>query len=500
MIIKNITIQHFKNIQNLSLDIDDNRFELNAHNGWGKSNTVDAILWLFTDKLRNASSDIQSIKAKPIPNDPTPSEQSKTATVIIATDVGTFQKSYYEVWKTIRGIERKVLEKHETSYMIDNVKHTKSSYENELALRLKMPLQFIPILMVADYFGKTLDYKERRKIIVDLVGDITVDEVIEEYPQLERARALFNGTLSIHQMIKTNKQEIARLIELERGYQLAIKTHETSLINKDVVAKKSALKSEQSELLKAIAMLEHKIKSIGADVTPEMWEERLKDTIFKYRQWEKVSSEKLTCISCGHVHTTKDVLEQIKKDGANCRKALENGALKEVVKLTKEENELLESSRKREREIDTILQSIYACENAIAKIKELQPQLYTTTQALAGEQQKGDLLSMYLDKWVSMFNLKANSLFESSGITFKLFDYKLNGALDETCEMLDNQVVYEKTNTASQIKLGIKLIDALKELKGYQDIPIVIDNAEAVVEKDFITNAQLIMFSAGKEN
>lgn len=501
MIIKSIKIENFKNIQMRVLDsVDPSRNSIVAKNGWGKSNTIDAILWVFTDKLKNNNSDIQSIKAKPILNDPLPSEQSKVATVTITTDVGTFQKSYMEVWKTIRGIERKVLSGHETKYMIDNVEYPKNKYEVELAGRLKMPLQFIPILMQSDYFGKILDYKERRKIVSEIVGVITVDDVSERFPQVERVRELLTSDLSLETLIKTNKQEVNKLREQEKAIETSISAHGASVVSLEDMKTKGDLKRLLSDTSMKIAYIEKKLVSTGMNDTPELWNNRLNEIAKSYLEWKDVKAPRITCLKCGYVHETSKTIEELIQDGKNARQALNNVNNKMAVVLSDDDKQALDELRKKEQEIDSMLKVIYASEQAVEKIKELKPQLQEVINKAIAAEQTGDLLNIYLDKWVVVFNDRVNELFKSSGITFKMFDYKLNGALDETCEMLDRLVPYEKTNTASQIKLGIKLIDALKELKGYQDLPILIDNAEAVVDKDFETNAQLIMFSAGKGN
>lgn len=500
MIIKSIAIQNFKNIQNMSIDFEEQRTNIIQRNGWGKSNTVDAILWVFTDKLKNNNSDIQSIKQKPIPNDPMPSEQSKVASVTIHTDKGIFHKSYMEIWKTVRGMDKKILDKHETKYVIDNTELTKTKYEVELASRLGMPLQFIPILMQSDYFGKILDYKERRKIVSDIVGKITVDDVIELHPMLERARELVNVDTSLDVLIKTNKQEITKLREQEKTLETSILTHKASLVSKDELGKKNELKKKLSDVSMAKAYLEKKLVSTGLNDTPELWEERLKEIVASYTVWKDIKAPQLTCLKCGYTHDTSKVIEELIQDGKNARTALNNVKNKVAVIVSEEDKKKLEELQQEEMTLDGQLKRIYSSEQAVEKIKELQPQLDETIRVAVKKEQVGDLLSIYLDKWVVIFNERVNQLFRASNLTFKMFDYKINGALDETCEMLDGLVPYEKTNTASQIKLGIKLIDALKELKGYQDLPIIIDNAEAVVDKDFITNAQLIMFSAGKDS
>jgi len=64
---------------------------------------------------------------------------------------------------------------------------------------------------------------------------------------------------------------------------------------------------------------------------------------------------------------------------------------------------------------------------------------------------------------------------------------------------MDGMVPYDRTNTASQIKLGIKLIEAIRKAKSWKELPILVDNAEAVVLRNFDTKAQVInLIASGK--
>lgn len=65
---------------------------------------------------------------------------------------------------------------------------------------------------------------------------------------------------------------------------------------------------------------------------------------------------------------------------------------------------------------------------------------------------------------------------------FKMFEEQINGGLKEICSVVSGGVPYEKgLNNAARINVGIDIINTLSEHYG-TTIPIIIDNAEAVVD------------------
>ena len=81
---------------------------------------------------------------------------------------------------------------------------------------------------------------------------------------------------------------------------------------------------------------------------------------------------------------------------------------------------------------------------------------------------KADILQERID---SLFTL----------VTFKMFDYTLEGNPVETCVPMINGVPYGSANRAARLNAGLDIINVLSKTYGY-NAPIWIDNAEAVNE------------------
>jgi exonuclease SbcC len=72
---------------------------------------------------------------------------------------------------------------------------------------------------------------------------------------------------------------------------------------------------------------------------------------------------------------------------------------------------------------------------------------------------------------------RINGMFKT--VKFKLFNYQVNGGVDETCETLIDGVPYSDANNAARINAGIDIINTLSEFYDTY-APVFVDNAESV--------------------
>lgn len=90
-----------------------------------------------------------------------------------------------------------------------------------------------------------------------------------------------------------------------------------------------------------------------------------------------------------------------------------------------------------------------------------------------------------------------NAMF--GAVKFKLFDRKINGAVDETCVCLVKGVPYPSANTAGKVQAGLDIINVFSKFYNIY-APIWIDNRESVIDLP-VTESQLICLkvSAGHD-
>ena len=183
-----LELTNFRNIEHQKLVFDGNS-KIIGENRIGKTNTLEAIVWLLTDKLLNGNTEISAIK----PIDDT----SKKVTVEAEFDVDgkkhTIKKVYGENWIKRRNTDELYLDGHFCEYHYDGIKQTTlkgfnnlfytdfgipvGSYDVEIVRLLTDPLY-------VGELGDSKDWTKLRTFIISLVGDVQPEEIYEAAPSL----------------------------------------------------------------------------------------------------------------------------------------------------------------------------------------------------------------------------------------------------------------------------------------------------------------------------
>lgn len=181
MELNRIVIDNFRNIQHAEYD---HLAKINIFSGpnrMGKTNTILAIYWAMTDVMMDGSSDSPSIKPQ--------SDPSAEVSVELTFDTFKLRKVYKEKWVKTRGSNDMTLTGHETIYYIDDVKTSITEAKKTLARNFgvegKTEIGKFDLLraVMDPYYIARNDWKVTRKFIIELVGDVTNDEIIATKPE-----------------------------------------------------------------------------------------------------------------------------------------------------------------------------------------------------------------------------------------------------------------------------------------------------------------------------
>lgn len=182
--IKTITLNNFKGIHTLTLEIGGKNARLEGDNGAGKSTVFDAFTWLLFGK-DHAGQDWTNFDIKPI--DPATGEavhglEHWVEAVLLIDGVETrLRRVIQEDWVKPRGQAERVLKGHKQQFFIDGIDTaTKSAYDaavhqwidEGVFKMLTNPLHFID--------DRYTGWQDRRKAIVALVGDPGRDAALQE--------------------------------------------------------------------------------------------------------------------------------------------------------------------------------------------------------------------------------------------------------------------------------------------------------------------------------
>ncbi|MCI6068206.1 MAG: AAA family ATPase [Galactobacillus timonensis] len=181
MELNRIVIDNFRNIQHAEYD---HLAKINIFSGpnrMGKTNTILAIYWAMTDVMMDGSSDFPSIKPQ--------SDPSAEVSVELTFDSFKLRKVYKEKWVKTRGSNDMTLTGHETIYYLDDVKtaitEAKKTLAKNFGVEGKTEIGKFDLLraVMDPYYIARNDWKVTRKFIIELVGDVTNDEIIATKPE-----------------------------------------------------------------------------------------------------------------------------------------------------------------------------------------------------------------------------------------------------------------------------------------------------------------------------
>jgi hypothetical protein len=215
------------------------------------------------------------------------------------------------------------------------------------------------------------------------------------------------------------------------------------------------------------------------------------------------------------VELSKDILELENSKTYNYVSELTKSLQKQLEgildNITQEENKTFDSEgiQSEISELETAnvkLQETIDEYNAQKRLKvrkeQRERELVRLEEQLADAEFKEELLAIYNKTYLRILNERVEHHFP--GVKFQLIkDNIKEGSWSQVCYVLVESekgllVPYETANTASKIKIGVKIASLLADALGWNKLPMVIDNAEAVTKSNryFDTDAQVITLVA----
>lgn len=151
-------------------------------NASGKTTLADAWFWLLfgKDSQNRASFEIKTLDAsgQAIPR----LDHEVEAEIFVDGKRLTLRKVLKEKWVTQRGKADAVNSGHTTDYSIDGVPAKESEYAARVAQIASE--ETFRILTDPYYFAETLHWQKRRKLLLEVCGDVSDAEVVESEPRL----------------------------------------------------------------------------------------------------------------------------------------------------------------------------------------------------------------------------------------------------------------------------------------------------------------------------
>lgn len=210
--LETLTLRNFKGVRDFTLHADGQDVRIFGDNATGKTTLFDAFLWLLFDKDSQNKKDfgIKTLKdgqsLKGINHEVEGAFKIDGQTLVL-------QKVYAEKYTKSRSAATKELTGNETQYFIDGVPVKKKEYVEKISSIIDEDV--FKLLTSPSYFNEKLHWQDRRKILLEVCGDIPDLEVINSNKKLSPLPGILEGrTIENHRkVIAAKKAEINSELE-----------------------------------------------------------------------------------------------------------------------------------------------------------------------------------------------------------------------------------------------------------------------------------------------
>ena len=249
--LKSLQLVNFKGIKSLKIDFKD-QTSIYGQNASGKTTIFDAFTWLLFGKDSTDRKDFE-IKTLDTFNQVIP-KLDHEVTGILQVDGRnvTLKRVYKEKWVKRRGTDTESMDGHETLFYVDDVPYQANEYQKYISSLID---ESVFKMITNPHYFNSLHWTDRRKILSEIVGEISDNDIAATNPAFQELLAKLEGrTLEqyrkmIREKIKKLKDDLKnippRIDELSRNNPIE---PDYDLIRKSISQKKERL----AEIEKAI--------------------------------------------------------------------------------------------------------------------------------------------------------------------------------------------------------------------------------------------------------
>lgn len=250
MKLSEIMLNNFKGIKFINFEFDGNDASIYGDNATGKTTIFDSLCWLLfgKDSLDRADFEIKTlVNGEPLHN------VNHEVEATFSNDDGTsfvLKRVYREKYSNPRGGETK-LTGHTTDYFINEVPVKEKEYKafiNNMINEDVFKLITNPL-----YFNEQYSWQNRRKLLLEMCGDIDDESVINSRDDLKRLAQLLNG----HTVEEQKKIVVAKKTAINKELDMIPIRIDEAVRNKpEIVSDKTKLTQDIQVILNGIDELE----------------------------------------------------------------------------------------------------------------------------------------------------------------------------------------------------------------------------------------------------
>lgn len=272
-----LTLRNFKGVRDFTLDTQGN-VDVFGDNAVGKTTLFDAFTWLLFDKDSQNKKDFQIKTLDSRGNVLHGLEHEVEASLLIDGKQTTLRKVYSEKWTKKRGSATAEFSGHTTDYYVDGVPVKMNEYKDRVDQIVSEDI--FKLLTSPTFFNEQLKWQERRKILMDVCGDVSDEEVIARNRELAKLPSILNGrSIEDHRkVIAARRADInkeldkipIRIDEVQRSMPDISTLNEKSL-QQDIAALKERIDGKEAEAFRIrtggeIVVKEKRLREIESEL------------------------------------------------------------------------------------------------------------------------------------------------------------------------------------------------------------------------------------------
>lgn len=214
ILLMRLSLRNFKGIDEFEFNSDGKNTTVYGANASGKTTIVDAFYWLLFGKDSQNRTDFQ---IKKLNADGTVAQHMLEHEVEGVLQIDgierTFRRVFTEKWTKKRGSAKKEFTGHETTYYVDQVPVKEAAYKAEVARIIREDI--FRLITNPVHFNEQLKAEQRRALLLEICGDVTDQDVIDNNEELKELPGYLNGrTIEQHQsIIDGQKRNLNKEIE-----------------------------------------------------------------------------------------------------------------------------------------------------------------------------------------------------------------------------------------------------------------------------------------------
>lgn len=193
MKIKSLHFRNFKGIVKFDLPLNGESISILGANGTGKTTIKDGVTFLLFDK----GSDFESLNPKTLNPDGSPvhglEHEIKGVFMLESGQEVTLKKIFKEKWAKPRGQAKKIITGHTTEHYIDDMSLSIAKGKYQTAIKQIATEETFRLLTSPDYFPSVMKWEARRKLLMEVCGDVPDDEVIKSSEELQDLVSILSG-------------------------------------------------------------------------------------------------------------------------------------------------------------------------------------------------------------------------------------------------------------------------------------------------------------------